>query len=341
MLNNVYRLVAPRTFEPVQVPVALTGAEVLVRPTHLSICNADMRYYLGARPAEVLARKLPMALIHEGIGTVVSDATNTFAPGAQVVMLPNQAIEQDDCIGENYLPTSKFSGSGFDGFMCEYAVLPPERVVALPEGVEPYVAAFTELVSVAMHAVSRFQSIAHARRESIGVWGDGNLGFIVGLVLRMCLPEAKVYVVGRAIHKLGDFTYADGTFLTTQVNRMPAIDHAFECCGGDGAAEAINQIIDTIRPEGTVSLLGVSENRVPINTRDVLEKGLRLFGSSRSSRADFEAVAEMYTEHPESLRYLEALVGDVIQVHGVADMAAAFEADLRKPMGKTIMHWGV
>lgn len=67
MLNAVYRLVAPRRFEVEFGEVPLFGQEVIVRPTHLSICHADQRYYQGSRPAEVLKQKLPMALIHEGI----------------------------------------------------------------------------------------------------------------------------------------------------------------------------------------------------------------------------------------------------------------------------------
>ena len=35
--------------------------------------------------------------------------------------------------------------------------------------------------------------------------------------------------------------------------------------------------------------MGVSENFVEINTRMMLEKGLRMFGSSRSGRKDFFA----------------------------------------------------
>ena len=45
MLNRVCRLIAPRTFEPVQVEVPDGVLQVVVRPTYLSICNADMRYY--------------------------------------------------------------------------------------------------------------------------------------------------------------------------------------------------------------------------------------------------------------------------------------------------------
>ena len=46
MINTVYRLAQPRRFEIAFEDIALFEGNVLVRPTHLSICNADMRYYL-------------------------------------------------------------------------------------------------------------------------------------------------------------------------------------------------------------------------------------------------------------------------------------------------------
>ena len=339
MLNRVCRLIAPRTFEPVQVEVPDGVLQVVVRPTYLSICNADMRYYQGKRSAEALAKKLPMALIHEGVGIVVRDATGTFERGESVVMLPNNPHEADPHIAENYLATSEFCGSGFDGFMQEYMVLPPSRLVRLPEVVDGTVAAFTALVSVAMHAVSRFDAIAHQGRGIVGVWGDGNLGFIVSLILRMKYPGMRIVVFGRNAYKLNDFTFVDETRLTYEAGDGFAVDHAFECCGGDGSASAIDQIIDVIKSEGTVSLLGVSENPVPVNTRMVLEKGLRLFGSSRSGRQDFLDTIALYEAHPEILSYLAALVGNVVEVGSVAQITQAFEADARKSMGKTVMKW--
>lgn len=339
MLNRVYRLVSPRVFQPVECKIELAQTCV-VRPVRLSICNADMRYYLGRRSAEVLARKLPMALIHEGVGEVVYDATHTFTPGTLVVMIPNHPHEVDPYIAENYLLSSDFCGSGHDGFMREYVACNPSTLVALPKTIDLDVAAFTELVSVAVHAVTRFEAIAHNRRESVGIWGDGNLGYIVALVLRMCYPSMHISVIGRNAYKLNDFTFADQTIISSNVDDL-TIDHAFECCGGDGSQAAIDQIIDVISPEGTISLLGVSENPVPINTRMVLERGLRLFGSSRSGRADFMRVVDLYKEHPEMVAYLKALVGDVISVQGIPDMVRAFESDTRKTMGKTIMKWEV
>ena len=340
MLNRVYRLVAPRIVEPVEVPVQIGTDDIVVRPTHLSICNADMRYYLGRRSPEALAKKLPMALIHEGIGKVTYDPQGHISPGTSVVMLPNNPVEADEVIAENYLRSSRFCGSGFDGFMQELCVLPRSRMLELPEGINPKVAAFTELVSVVVHTVSRFDCIAHARRNVVGVWGDGNVGFITALVLRVQYPDMRIVVFGRNPYKLADFTFAE-TYLTTDVAQAPQVDHAFECCGGDGSVSAIDQIIDQIHPEGTIALMGVTENPVPINTRMVLEKGLRVYGSSRSGRADFQKTLDLYRAHPKMLDYLGALVGTVVPVSSIKDIAQAFEADARKSMGKTIMEWNM
>lgn len=341
MLNTVYQLKAPRQFDIAFREIALTGHPVIVRPTWLSICNADQRYYQGLRPREVLRKKLPMALIHEGIGEVVCDLTGTFQPGEAVVMIPNLPAEEDPFIAENYLRTSRFRGSGTDGFLQEYIASAPDRLVRLPAGLRPETAAFTELVSVSFHAIGRFLRFSHERREVIGVWGDGNLGYITALLLCRLLPESRILVFGKNPSKLMDFTFADEIRIVDEIPEHLLVDHAFECVGGTGAAGAVNQIIDHIRPEGTISILGVSEEPAPLNTRMILEKGLRLFGSSRSGREDFLALLALYEKEPAIPAYLENLIGQVVEVREMADLTRAFEIDIRKWFGKTILHWEI
>ena len=339
MLNAVYRLVAPRRIEVEFSDININSNQVIVRPTYLSICHADQRYYQGARSEEILAKKLPMALIHEGIGEVVNDPTGKFTTGTRVVMIPNTPTERDDIIAENYLRSSKFRASGFDGFMQEYVALEPDRVVELPDNINNHVAAFTELVSVSVHAISRFDKIAHSRRNVIGVWGDGNLSYMTCIFLKKFFPDSKVYVFGVVPKKLSDFTFVDETFLTTEIPENLKIDHAFECVGGNGSQIAINQIIDYINPEGTISILGVSEYPVPVNTRMMLEKGLRMFGSSRSGREDFQKTVDMYEQYPDIVEYLSHMVGVVKPVRNIKDMMEAFDLDTKKAFGKTIMKW--
>lgn len=339
MLNTVYRLTAPRKIELAFTDIDLHSNEVIVRPTYLSICNADQRYFQGTRDAAVLAKKLPMALIHEGIGRVVYDPNGEFNAGDLVVMIPNTPQEKDDIVAENYLRSSKFRASGYDGFMQEYVQMPADRLVLLPENINPEVAAFTEITSVSVHAITRFEKFSHSRRNIIGVWGDGNLAFITSLFLKDVFPNSKVYVFGVSPNKLADFTFVDKTFLINKIPEDLKIDHAFECVGGQGSPKAINQIIDFINPEGTISILGVSEYPVEINTRMMLEKGLRMFGSSRSGREDFSRTVELYKANQDIVDALSRIVGDVIEVKSIKNMFEAFEADIHKEFGKTIMKW--
>jgi ribitol-5-phosphate 2-dehydrogenase (NADP+) len=339
MINQVYRLVAPRQFEIAYQDRGLESGQVVVRPTHLSICAADQRYYTGSRGQEVLSKKLPMALIHEGIGEVAWDGTGQYAPGTRVVMVPNTPTETDEVIAENYLRSSRFRSSGYDGFLQDYVFMDADRLVPLHESIPPHVAAFTELVTIAVHALSRFSWKAHRRREAYGVWGDGNLGFITSLILKRREPNCKVYLFGKNPHKVSHFSFVDEVYRIDAIPDDVRIDHAIECVGGKGSQSAINQIIDTIQPEGAISMLGVSEYPVEINTRMVLEKGLTMIGSSRSGRRDFVETVEMLQTYPEIAQYLETLVGEVYRVRTIQDIVSAFEGDLSSPWGKTVIEW--
>lgn len=341
MINQIYRLVSPRQIEVTYENVSLLSKKVVVRPTFLSICAADQRYYSGTRGKEALSKKLPMALIHEGIGKVVYDPSDEFKSGDLVVMVPNTPTDKDDIIAENYLRTSKFRSSGFDGLMQDYIFLDQDRVVSLGNDINMHVAAFLELITVSVHSISRFKRLAHPRREVFGVWGDGNLGYITALLLKTLFSESKVIVFGKTEYKLNHFSFVDEVYQIDNIPKELTIDHGFECVGGKGSQHAVNQIIDLINPEGSISILGVSEDLVEINTRMILEKGITMIGSSRSGREDFVLAVELLTENQKLQDYLETLVGSVHKVRSIQDILDTFEADLTGSWGKTIMEWKI
>lgn len=341
MINQVYRLVSPRHFEITYKERSLMSSDIVVRPTHLSICAADQRYYTGTRGKEAMEKKLPMALIHEGVGKVVYDPTGEFKSGTMVVMVPNIPKEKDEVIAENYLRTSRFRSSGFDGFMQDYVFLNRDRVVALPEGINLNVASFIELITISMHALTRFEKRAHERRNVFGIWGNGNLGYITALILKKLYKDSKIIIFGKTKYKLDYFSFVDEAY---QINEIPddlRVDHAFECVGGIGSQQAINQIIDYLHPEGSISILGVSEYPVEINTRMILEKGITLIGSSRSGREDFVKTVNFLKEYPDVVDYFETLVGSVNEVKTINDIIQTFEKDLTTSWGKTIMEWKI
>ncbi|MBU8566619.1 alcohol dehydrogenase catalytic domain-containing protein [Virgibacillus pantothenticus] len=341
MINQVYRLVSPRQFEVTYKDESIVNNHVIVRPTHLSICAADQRYYTGTRGKEAMKKKLPMALTHEGVGEVVFDPSNKFKIGSKVVMVPNTPVESDPYISENYLRSSKFRSSGYDGFMQDYVFLNPDRAVQLPDDINMDVAAFTELMTITVHALRRFKQKAHPCVNTFGVWGDGNLGFITCLFLKKLYPNSRVIIFGKTDYKLNHFSFVDETVKIDDIPKGLSVDHAIECAGGKGSQYAIEQIIDHINPEGTVSLLGVSEYPIEINTRMVLEKGLTLLGSSRSGVTDFEQTVEIFKEHPDIIDYLSTLIGEVFEVRKIRDAIDAFENDLSNSWGKTVMRWKI
>lgn len=339
MISAVYQLTAPRMIEITYDELDIASGDVLVRPVYLAICHADQRYYQGTRSQAVLKKKLPMALIHECVAEVVFDPKNEFEPGQKVIAIPNTPTQSDDVIAENYRFSSLFRSSGYNGFMQDYVLMPHDRLVKIDDDINPCVAAFTELVSVSMHVLTRFNEVAHSRRDSIGVWGDGNLGFITAVLINTLYPNAKLYVFGTNQDKLSYFTFAEETINVSDVPDDLHIDHAFECVGGTGAQSAINQIIDHINPQGTIALTGVSENFVSINTRMILEKGIKMYGSSRSGRADFQKTVDVYKEYPICVKYFENLIGDVVDVRSLQDVHHAFDLDVNRRIGKTIMKW--
>jgi ribitol-5-phosphate 2-dehydrogenase len=339
MINAVYRLVAPRKFEIAFNDIDINRNEVIVRPTKLSICNADQRYYQGLREPKVLEKKLPMALIHEAIGEVVYDPTNTFGVGERVVLIPNIPGEKDDFINENYREDSGFCSSGVDGFLQEYIQIPIDRLVSVPLSIPDTTAAFIEFITVSYHAISRLVKHSHERKNSIAVWGDGNLGYTTALLLKKMLPQTKLTVIGLHKYKLSDFTFADETFLANDLPEKLSFDHVLECVGSIGTQNALELIIKYIQPEGTIGLLGVSENPIQINTRMILEKGLSLYGSSRSTRLDFINTINLIEQNEDVIEHLEKIVSAVVNIKTIADIQCAFELDISKSFGKTIMKW--
>ena len=339
MIVQNYRLFTPKQIRTDFVDVPFRKNEIIVKPTYLSICAADQRYYQGRRDANVLKKKLPMALIHEAVGKVVYDPLNEFKPGDKVVMIPNTPTEKDDVIKENYLRSSYFRSSGYDGFMRSLVNIERSRVIKFHK-IEERIASQLEMLSVAMNALEHFEGYSHMKKQTLGVWGDGSVGFAMALVLKKTFPNAKLIVFGNRYEKLHYFQFADELY---QVNNVPDtvhVDHAFECVGGTKAENAINQIIDIINPQGSIALLGVSENNVPINTRMILEKGLTLLGNSRSGYEDFDAAIKFIQENEDVPGYLSSIISEEVDVHSIKDINTAFEKDLTNNF-KTIMKWNL
>ena len=75
-------------------------------------------------------------------------------------------------------------------------------------------------------------------------------------------------------------------------------------------------------------LMGVSEDPVDVNTRDVLAKGITLRGTSRSGRSDFKRTLEILGTSPVTRERLQNLIGLTRKVSTVQDIVDFFQEDL-------------
>lgn len=338
MINEVIKLVAPRRMEIFFEEENINENTVAVRPLYLSICAADQRYYTGNRSKEILDKKLPLSLIHEAVGEVLYDPKNEYKKGDKVVLIPNTPQEKDEIIKENYLRSSKFRASSYDGFLQNILLMRRDRIIDIKK-IDIKVASLLEPISICINAIEEFLKDSHKRRKTIGVWGCGSIGYITTLLLKKYLPDAKIIIFGTEEQKLNYFSFADETILINQVPKNLKVDHAFECVGGQKSEDAIKQIIDLINPQGSISLLGVSEEPVPIETRMVLEKGLKLIGNSRSGYDDFYKAIEIMQD-AKMQDYIENIILDTIEINNINDIYKAFDNDLNNSF-KTVMKWNM
>ena len=339
MINRIYRLMDTKRIEMVLREIPFTKGDVLVRPDYLAIFAADRRYYLGRRRKEVLNRKLPMALIHEATGTVLHDPGGRLKAGEKVVLIPLEPENGNQGIKGNYRQGSKFASSGTDGFMRDFIALPHDRLIPVG-GDYSVIYVFSELLSVAIGAIQAFETSCRIDKNSFGVWGDGSMGFVMSLALRCLYPDAKIYVFGKTARKLHKFSFATKTFYIDQVPPGLIFSHCFECVGNSGSEAAISQMMELISPQGCISLLGVSEDSIAINTRTVLDKGLYLIGNSRSDAEDFKKAVALIRENEICRRYLQILISEVIEIKTENDILHAFEQDILNDF-KTVMKWSI
>ena len=158
-------------------------------------------------------------------------------------------------------------------------------------------------------------------------------------MLKFLLPSSQIIVFGKDQSKLNLFSFVNERHFVDAIPEDMSFDHAFECVGNQASSQAINDVIKYIAPQGSLMLMGVSELPVPVNTRDVLEKGMTLIGCSRSGREDFLQAARVMADKDAHNR-LSMIITEFGAVKNIKDIHSVFAADSNNPF-KTVLKWEV
>lgn len=348
MLGKSFKIVEPKRFDIYIEDVICADNEAIVKIEYGAICKADLRYYLGDRDSRTLGFKYPMNLIHEAVGIVVEDKTGTFQVGDRVTLCPNitshikNKCEHCVCdipeLGENYCPQAKFASSSYNGFSREYVNFPVENLIKIPSEISLGVATFAELTSVAIAAYRRIKLNGD---ETLAVWGDGILGYILSTTLKCLHKNGKIIAIGKDEDRLANFP-VDRFYLAND-KRISSedISIAYECVGGNPSASAINEALDKIVVGGKIVLAGVAENPIGINSRKVLEKGISMYGVTRSNAKDFEKAVEVLTNE-NARKAIEKLILSIVEINNIVDYYDVFEKELNnKELGKNLLRFSL
>lgn len=361
VVSDKYIITAPTVLKKRKEGISKVPANYyLLKTIQTSICKADLRYYFGERPPEVLEKAYPLCLFHEGTAIIEKAGKNTnLKKGTFVVPIPNipcyvhnkkkyrdkkHACEscRSGGPGENYCLDAKFMSSSADGFARSYFLQPKECVVTIPKNVPKKLAVLSELLSVARGAIREAEI---KKNDKVVVMGDGPVGYLVSSTLHFVnkIPKKNLIVSGITNDRLKHFKS-----FATPVNvkngfpkkHFDKIDKILECAGSQFADITINQAVNLLKPGGICVLMGVSEHKVPIATRNILAKNLTFKGISRSPIQDYAPVLNSMKDKKFQKVLEKVIIDKEFKVNSIEDLHKAFRATKDKTkFGKIVIDW--
>ncbi|MBF5079847.1 NAD(P)-dependent alcohol dehydrogenase [Paracoccus sp. NBH48] len=263
----------------------LSPTDVRIAVHTVGICGSDVHYYTHGKIGPFVVEQ-PMVLGHEASGTVVEVGAQVthLKPGDRVCMepgIPNATSRAAKLGIYNVDPAVRFWATPpVHGCLTPQVVHPAAYTYRLPDQVSFAQGAMVEPFAIGMQAALR----ARIQPGDIGlVTGAGPIGMMTALAA-LAGGCAKVLVADLAQPKL-DIIGAYPGIETVNIRTTPAAqaiaeatdgwgaDVVFEC---SGAAPAILGLPALARPGGTVVLVGMPVDPVPIDIVGLQAKELRI-----------------------------------------------------------------
>jgi 2-desacetyl-2-hydroxyethyl bacteriochlorophyllide A dehydrogenase len=280
-----------RTFEPGTAPVPVPGPrEALLRVRRVGICGTDLHIFQGD-----LDHRVPKGGIigHETLAEVAqAPPYSDFKPGDRVVVEPIQFCGKCRAcrMGASYICYElKVLGVDLPGGMQEYWAVPGERLLRIPDSLPDDHAALIEPLAVATHDVRRAGVKAG---DAVLVFGGGPIGTLIALVCRqrgarVAVAEVNPFRV-QMLGTLGLEAVGPGTDVPRFVERWTegaGADVVFEVTGNPAAVRVMTEVV---RVWGTVSLVAIHAEPMPVNLYRMFARELTMHGSRLYAREDWE-----------------------------------------------------
>jgi ribitol-5-phosphate 2-dehydrogenase (NADP+) len=360
---TVYRLTRPFRIEAFGEPTFEPGpGELQLRPVRSGICGSDLKLYTGNRERSAIMKKLPIALLHEGVAEVVAVGEGTpYRVGQHVVPSPNIPCTvahpdryptlDEACYacrpggaGANYCTDGDFLSSNVDGMTRTAFTHPAACTVPLPTEASDALAVLAEPLATVLAGLE--QSSA-SNNDLFLVLGNGAIGLLTVIALRATLDVKphQVIVTGHhwderagSVEGLATPVEDDGGRLATGF--AGRVDVAFECVGGESNDQTLSLAIDMLRPGGKGVMFGPSEGPLLFDTRKVIAKGLNLVGCNRALLRHFSEALRLIGDTRLAGLLERVLAPKEFAVRSSQDLDdALYHAWTKTDGGRTVTVW--
>ena len=266
-------------------PVIKPG-EALIRVTAVGVCGSDLHWFSEAAIGDVEMER-PLVLGHEFAGVIkeLRGDHGLLKPGQRVAVDP--AVPCNVCEfclegNPNLCEHLDFAGHGMnDGAMREYLTWPTMCLYPLPGSITDVDGAMLEPLGVAIHSVDlgKLQT-----GMTVSVFGCGPIGLLV-LQAARAAGATRLIATDKLPHRLEaarkvgatDVIQATGGNETAEVlaaTNNRGVDVAFEAAGEN---EAVETAIETVKPGGTVVLIGIpSDDWTAFSASTARRKGVTI-----------------------------------------------------------------
>ncbi|KAM0324914.1 hypothetical protein ACHAQA_007880 [Verticillium albo-atrum] len=267
----------------VDLPIPKPGpGHALLRVKAAGLCHSDTHVLHGGGAAWMC--KLPIVLGHEvaGIITELGDSSSGFSVGDRVGVA---------CVGHPIQDRSfqEALGVGLDGGYAEYTLAPVKNLVKLPDAVSFEEAAVaTDSIATAYHAVVAEGGVTSA--STVAVIGLGGLG-LNGVAIA-ALRGARVYGIDINTNKFDQAKKVGAIDCATSLAQFSEqeFDIILDFAGAQTTVEAA---VTTVRPGGTVVLVGLASEKITLTTTALVTQNISLKGSTSASLEEFREVVEL------------------------------------------------
>ena len=282
------------TVEDIAPPLAPGAGEVHLKVLAAGICGSDLHNF---KTGQWIAH-LPVTPGHEFTAEVmaVGKDVSGLAAGDRVVADSRATCGQcDQCAAgrANLCVKLGYVGEVCDGGFAEEVVLPARGLLKVDASIPPQVAALSEPLAVALHAIKRAEP---AKGKPVLVAGAGPVGGLACLLLKH-LGFGPVLFAERNTARRDLVRDVTGA-VPVELDAV-AIGQPFDCAiEATGVSAVLDKLIALAGPAARIALVGIPSGAASINAIAVVERELELRGCSA-----------FRDELPEAVRLLKELEG--------------------------------